>query len=152
LEACEHKTVLDTQLSQIDAATQLQGQAQQFDTDQKLIAAELQRSDPLAAHKAFTAGERIVKGQFRRWFVEFLGGIEHYQFDLSEPDDETIRAARQVQQTYGTLMTHPDCPDVLEIDVSGLSQQNAEESARCAFCRPAYLWPVVSFSSAPCRA
>lgn len=152
LEACQHKTVLDTQLSQIDAATQLQGQAQQFDTDQKLIAAELQRSDPLAAHKAFTAGERIVKGQFRRWFVEFLGGIEHYQFDLSEPDDETSRAARQVQQTYGTLMTHPDCPDVLEIDVSGLSQQNAEESARCAFCRPAYLWPVVSFSSAPCRA
>jgi hypothetical protein len=130
LEACQHKTVLDTQISQIDAAAQPQEQAQQFDIDDKLITAEMQRSDPLAAHEAFVAGERIVKGTFRRWFVEFLGGVEHSQFDLSEPRDEVLTATREVQQVYGTLMTAPDNPEVLEIDVAGLSHQRAQESVR----------------------
>lgn len=134
LEALQHKTVLAQQQSQMDSATQSIEQAQRFNSDDKLINAELLRSDPVKAREAFASGQRVIRGQFRRWFVEYLGGVEHFEYDLSDAREDVINAASRVQRLYGTLMTRPDSPELLNIDFGRLAHKRVNEAIRCVHC------------------
>lgn len=131
LEALQHKNDLDVQKNQIDVAAQPQEQADRFDEHGRQIYAELKRSDPAEAHKSLALGQRIVKGQFRRWFLELLGGEEHFHYFRSESNiDWALNAARKMQNMYGSLMTVPDCPEAIEIGIGDRSQRDLHSSDR----------------------
>lgn len=107
-------------------STQTEEQAKEDERDKKLLEAEEERADPVRAITELGEGKRVIKAQFRRWFLELLGGEEHSQYGLPEPSDWTFDAIEEVEKLYGTLMSPPDVPQLMDIDP--LAKEAAEES------------------------
>ena len=98
--------------------------------EQDAIDAELERSDPAKQAAEQADGKRVIKAQFRRWFLEHTGGMESSQFGGKQPDTWAFDAVKTVQADYGTLMTVPDYPDAYAIDIHRKGTNIADEKSR----------------------
>ena len=71
-----------------------------YDLQQQLreVEAEIERTDPTKAQNELRAGQRIIKTQFRRWFLEYVGGEEQALHGEHEPRDWCVPAEPAMPQ------------------------------------------------------
>ena len=98
LKALLHKAELEREAVESRNEDKMSGGSLHIQQQLREVEAEIERTDPTKAQKELRAGQRIIKTQFRRWFLEYVGGEEQALHGEHEPRDWCVPAEPAMPQ------------------------------------------------------